>query len=444
MSKMPCFAELGHIVKRVRAIRGRRCSDGVSTITGGRTLEGRLRPAAAKNSVLPLLAATLLCDGSCALRTVPYLRDVETSLSLLAAVGGHTIRYGTTLHTQPGSGWSGDVPVTLASAMRGSVFYLAPLLHRAGSVRLPLPGGCDLGPRPVDLHLAGLAAMGAQVEMAEGAILLRRKGLLHGTDFTLRLPSVGATLTIMLAATVAHGTTVLRGAACEPEIEDVAAFLNLCGAQIVGAGTPTLVIHGVPALDGACYTPLPDRIVACTYAAAVAAAGGQLHIEPCRPEQIALFCDLLCRMGCGAEKGEQSLTVTRDPAKPLHGGIELCAAAYPGFATDAAPLAAAMLLTAQGESTLYDGLFQNRFACAAGFAAMGAEVRVQGRKLHLAGTAKLQGTEVTVPDLRGGAALCVAALAAEGTTTLWDPGHLRRGYEHLIQDLVQVGADAED
>ena len=223
------------------------------TITGGRTLHGRIRPAAAKNSVLPLLAATLLCRTPSRLRAVPPLADVATSLALLQSVGAKAERQGSDLFVAPGQDLQGEIPDYLAGAMRSSVFYLAPLLCRVGEVRLPLPGGCKLGPRPVDIHLAGLAAMGAQVELEGIAVTLRRRGPLHGVDFALRLPSVGATMTLMMAATQAGGTTILRGAACEPEICDLANFLRACGAHITGAGTPVVVIQGGNPLQGTTF-----------------------------------------------------------------------------------------------------------------------------------------------------------------------------------------------
>ena len=245
-------------------------------ITGGRPLQGRVEVPAAKNSVLPLLAATLLCAQPCTLRRVPLLRDVQTSLDLLRAVGSGAAWAGQDLVTQPARQISGRVPTALAGAMRGSVFYLAPLLTRAGWAELPLPGGCRLGPRPIDIHLAGLTAMGAQVCAAAECVALRRHGVLRGTDFALRLPSVGATLTLMLAACCAAGVTTLRGAACEPEIADTAAFLNACGAKITGAGTPVVCIRGTGGelLDGCVHTVLPDRIAAATYAAGGAPPGG--------------------------------------------------------------------------------------------------------------------------------------------------------------------------
>lgn len=410
-------------------------------VRGGRTLAGSIAPPAAKNSVLPLLAATLLCGAPCRLRGVPRLTDVDTSLALLTAVGAKAARCGRDVLTAPVPLLGGDIPPHLAGAMRSSVFYLAPLLVRAGQVRLPMPGGCRLGPRPVDIHLDGLAAMGVQIEFAADAVVLRRAGRLHGTDFTLRLPSVGATETLLMAASCAEGTTVLRGAACEPEVEDLAGFLTACGARITGAGTPVVVIRGrAGGLDGCAYTPLPDRISATTYAAAVAAAGGDVTIRRCRPSTFATFLDFLRAAGCEVHAGPNAVRICRDARTPLKGGQELFAAAWPGFATDAAPLAAAVLLTADGPSRIYDGLFQNRFACAAGFAALGAGVRANGRELAIDGGAALCGTVVTAPDLRGGAALVVAALAAQGKTCVLDEGHIRRGYQSLPAELASLGA----
>ncbi len=410
------------------------------TITGQRLLHGRIRPAAAKNSALPLLAATLLCGAPCRLRDVPRLADVDTSLALLQAVGANVRRCGGDICTRPAAHLCGDIPEPLAGAMRSSVFYLAPLLCRAGYVRLPLPGGCRLGPRPVDIHLAGLAAMGAEVEFEGIAVTLRRKGPLRGVDFTLRLPSVGATMTLLMAACCATGRTVLRGAAREPEIGDMVQFLQACGAQITGAGTPVLTIEGGVPLAGAFHRPLPDRIAAATYAAALASAGGEIEICGCDPAIYDAFLCFLAQTGVQVTRVGDSVRLARDPAVPLQGGVQLRADAWPAFATDTAPLAAAVLLTAEGESEIYDSLFANRFACAAGFAAMGADCTAKGRRLVIHGSSTLHGAAVTAPDLRGGAALLIAALTAEGQTTLRDPGHIKRGYADLPGELHGLGA----
>lgn len=410
-------------------------------ITGGRVLAGGIRPDAAKNSVLPLLAAALLCTGPCVLHGVPDLADVDASLALLRAAGASPERRGADILLPP-SQPCGRIPADIAGAMRASVFYLAPLLVRAGMVELPLPGGCRLGPRPIDIHLDGLAALGAQVDAAPGKVIVRRTGPLRGTEYTLRLPSVGATLTLLMAGCCAQGETTLRGAACEPEIADVAVFLRKCGARIEGAGTPVVHIRGVggPLPGGAGHDPVPDRIAAATYAAAVAVAGGQVTVEQCRPGHLAAFLRFLRAAGCEVAAGPTEFTVRRDPAAPLWGGADLCTGAWPGFATDTAPLAAAVLLRARGDSRIHDALFQNRFACARGFAAMGANVRADGRDLYIHGVESLHGTTVTAPDLRGGAALVLAALAGRGSTVVQDPGHIRRGYRDLPGELAGLGA----
>ena len=409
-------------------------------ITGQKELQGTVRPAAAKNSVLPLLAAALLCGEPVTLRQVPRLADVDTSIALLRAVGAQVCRRGADLRVQAGENLSGLIPPHLAGAMRSSVFYLAPLLCRTGQVRLPLPGGCRLGPRPVDIHLSGLAALGAVVELEGDAVTLRQNGL-RGADFTLRLPSVGATMTLLMAACMAAGTTVLRGAACEPEVADLAAFLGACGARIHGAGTATLVIQGGRPLGGAVYTPMPDRIAAATYAAAAACAGGSVRIQGCPEDSYAAFLQFLRHCGVETERTGDSVIVSRNAAVPLRGGQRLCANAWPALATDTAPLAAAVLLKADAPSEIYDHLFARRFACAVGFAAMGAEVEDRGRQLLLGGRADLHGAEVTAPDLRGGAALLLAALSARGCTLLRDTGHIARGYTNLPGDLANLGAD---
>lgn len=410
-------------------------------ITGGRVLTGRIRPAAAKNSVLPLLAAGLLCAKPCVLRGVPWLSDVDASLALLRTVGANPVRRGPDILLPPAQ-VTGSVPPELAGTMRGSVFYLAPLLVRTGSVEMPLPGGCRLGPRPIDIHLAGLGAMGAEITENPDSVRLSCPGGLQGTEFSLRLPSVGATLTLLMAAACARGTTVLRGAACEPEIADTAAFLRMAGAEIQGAGTPVITIRGADGIlpGGGVHVPLPDRIAAATYAAAVAVAGGKVTVEQCRPGHLASFLRFLCTAGCRVTAGPDRFTVARDPETPLWGGAKLCTGAWPGFATDTAPLAAAVLLKARGESRIHDSLFQNRFACAEGFAAMGARVRAEGRDLYIAGGAALNGARVTAPDLRGGAALVLAGLAARGSTVVQDPGHIRRGYQDLPGELATLGA----
>ena len=406
-------------------------------IRGGRPLHGTVKIPAAKNSVLPLLAAALLCGGPVTLREIPFLADVQASFDLLRGLGC-TIREQCGNVTVSPTPQTGQVPEGPAKAMRSSVFYLAPLLHAVGWVTMPMPGGCNLGPRPIDIHLDGLVHMGAQVCWQKNTLTLRAPGGLVGMDYTLRLPSVGATETLLMAASRARGTTVLRNAACEPEVEDLAEFLRRCGAHITGDGTPVIVVHGVPKLSGTKYTPLPDRIAAATMACAVACAGGALKLENCCPGHLTPVLQLLCQAGC---------RVTCGP-----GGVEICcygplkavdtvyAGVYPAFPTDAAPLAAAAMLTASGESVFEDTVFEHRFACAEGFAAMGAKVQEQGRTLKIAGVPGLHGAAAEALDLRGGAALVLAALGAQGESRITGLHHIQRGYSDLAGLLNSLGA----
>ena len=411
-------------------------------VQGGRGLYGAVDTPTAKNSVLPLLAASLLCHEPVRLHRVPRLSDVEDCLAILRGVGAQTQWVGRTVVVQAGEIVSTVLPTAPVERMRASVLFLAPMLARTGRVTAALPGGCRLGPRPIDIHLAGLAAMGAQVQNESCRMTLTAPGGLRGTDFTLRLPSVGATETMLLAAACAKGQTVLRGAACEPEIVDLANFLNACGARITGAGSPVIHITGVPQLGGAGYRPIPDRIAAATLACAVAAAGGHAVIRRCEPSAFAPVLEALQRAGCSvAVDADCQLTVER--LGPLHGADLVQTGAHPAFPTDAAPLLAAALLWADGETTVRDTVFRQRFACAEGFAAMGAKVCVQGEQLTVCPGGRGRGAAVFAPDLRGGAALAIAALAVHEPVYIHNAAVLRRGYEDLPALLRRLGAQAQ-
>lgn len=409
-------------------------------IEGGRPLGGSVVLPPAKNSVLPLLAASLLCGGPVLLRNVPRTADAETSLALLRVLGAGAEWTTEGVWVKSGEKLENQLPQELASAMRSSVFYLAPLLHRTGRVTMPLPGGCRLGPRLIDIHLDGLSRMGARLSWQQRTLTLAAPRRLCGVDYTLRMPSVGATESLMMAAALARGGTILRGVACEPEVADLAAFLNACGADIHGAGTPTIRVRGVEELGGTDFTPLPDRIIGATLVCAAAAAGGRVRLENGRMGDMRDSLTLLRRMGCAVFE-DDGITVERDGILRPVGMVST--GAWPGFATDCAPLLAAALLTAGGESTIRDTLFEKRFACAAGFAAMGANVAVEGRQLTIRGVEKLRGARVKAPDLRGGAALILAALGAEGVTLVEDAGHIRRGYPSLEKVLCELGAAAK-
>ena len=409
-------------------------------IEGGRRLSGDLTVQGAKNSVLPILAATLLCSETVVLHRVPRTSDVHTSLQLLETLGKTPRRPPRApLTIAPGPMLCSQLPWDLAAAMRSSIFYLAPVLHKTGRVTMPMPGGCRLGPRLIDIHLEGLARMGARITWQPQTVTLTRNGVLHGADYTLRIPSVGATETLLMAAAGAQGASVLRGAACEPEVKDLADFLNRCGADIHGAGTPIIRVRGTPELGGCAFTPLPDRIIGATLACAAASAGGRVELPNARADEMQDILQLLERAGCRVER-QNGVCIQAEGR--LQGVGKICTGAWPGFATDNAPLLAAAMLRAEGTTEICDTLFEKRFACAAQFAAMGAEVQVKGRTLCIAGRQTLHGAECYAPDLRGGAALVLAALGAQNEpSTVWDAGHIDRGYPCLAAMLRKLGAN---
>lgn len=407
-------------------------------ITGGRPLQGRVEVPAAKNSVLPLLAAALLCSGPVRLQNVPRLTDVEDCLALLRGVGCTAGWQGAALAVQ-GQPMRTDLAPEAAGRMRASILFCAPLLARLGRVSTVLPGGCRIGARPIDLHLQGLAQMGVrQLPAAPGQLTLYAPAGLRGAEICLSFPSVGATETLLLAAATAQGQTVLHGAAKEPEIVDLAAFLNACGGCVEGAGTDTIRVQGRRCLAGCTFAPMADRIIASTLACAVAAAGGRVELAGCAPGLYAPLLKILEQMGCTVERAHDAAAISRFGA--LRGAGNVHTAPYPGLATDAAPLLAAVMLCAQGESSLQDRVFENRFACAGGFAALGANVRVAERTLYVQPAGALHGAKLTAPDLRGGAALVVAALAARGSSRLDGVELVRRGYAELDRLLAGLGA----
>lgn len=407
-------------------------------ITGGRRLFGTVKIPAAKNSVLPLLAASLLCSGTVRLIDLPRLSDVEDCLALLRAAGCT-------------AGWQGaDILVCgsprrwqlereSAGRMRASILFCAPLLARLGRAETVLPGGCRIGARPIDLHLEGLAQMGVQFRQSgsEELAMTAPHGL-HGAAIRLRFASVGATETLILAAAAARGETVISNAAREPEIVDLANFLNRCGGCVQGAGMDTVRIRGRQLLTGCTFCPAADRIVASTLACACAAAGGRVELTGCAPELYAPVLDILVRMGCTVERGAERAVVAR--LGELKGVGTVHTGVYPRLATDAAPLLAAAMLCAKTESCICDHVFEHRFGCAEGFRALGARVTTSGQSIQIEPGVGLRGAQMAAPDLRGGAALVVAALAAQGTSRVTQTGYIDRGYADFAQTLAGLGA----
>ena len=407
-------------------------------VTGGRPLQGTARIPAAKNSVLPLIAAALLCQKPVRLRGVPRLSDVDACLALVRSTGTEAGWQGGDVCVS-GTPFCSALPGQTAEQMRASILFCAPLLARLGRAETVLPGGCKIGARPIDLHLAGLAQMGAQEHSAgPGKLLLTAPSGLHGAEITLGYPSVGATETLLLAAACAKGRTILRGAAREPEIADLAAFLNRCGGCVEGAGSSTIRIEGRRALGGCVFSPVPDRIFASTLACACAAAGGRVELAGCPASLYAPVLEILAQMGCAVDADGDTVRLARFGR--LYGAGRVFTGVYPGLATDAAPLLAAVMLCAGGESSIEDVIFERRFGCAEGFLRLGGRVFVAGRVLHVAPCAGLRGAALEAPDLRGGAALVLAALAARGQSCLTGVEYLDRGYADFTEILAGLGA----
>ncbi len=406
-------------------------------ITGGNRLGGAVTIHGAKNSVLPLLAACVLCRGECVLHRCPALSDVESSIDILRHLGATVTREGDTVTVNAETLHNNDIPERLMRKMRSSIVFLGAITARMGEARVSLPGGCELGPRPIDLHLAGLSTLGATVTEQHGCLHTTLDRRFVGNTVSLAFPSVGATENLLLAAATAEGTTVLAGAAREPEIGDLIAFLNAAGARIT-VHPDVITVEGVPSLHGCQHTVLPDRIEAATYLAAVAVTGGTVLLSPVIPEHLAPILPLFQEAGCHLKWWEDSLLLS---APPRLQHLKLVRSLpYPGFPTDAAaPLLAAMT-TADGVSVFVETIFENRYKYVDELARLGAVVKTEGRVAVVEGVSHLQAAPVCCTDLRGGAALVVAALAADGTTSISKLHHLDRGYAELCDALRALGA----
>ncbi len=413
-------------------------TEDILRIRGGKPLCGEITVQGAKNSALPLMAAALLCDGETVLHRVPQLSDVYAASRILNRLGCRCTAEGNTVSIRYSGSGSFEIPDADMRAMRSSIMFLGPILGRMRRCTLSMPGGCELGPRPIDLHLAAMRRMGVEIREEDGRIVCTAEKL-RGTRIRLKLPSVGVTENVMMAAVCAEGETVLMNAAREPEIVDLARFLNQCGAKITGAGGSTVVISGGSPLTGTEYAVMPDRIAAVTYLCAGAAAGGSVSIAGVVPQHIESCTRVLEAAGCSITEKGGILTLERTGGLKAVPYIETMP--YPEFPTDAQALISAVLCIAEGRSIIRETIFDSRFKHVGALREMGADIRVYGKKAEITGVPGLHGAAVAATDLRGGAAMAVAAFAAEGETDLRELHHLDRGYEHFAETFHSLGGD---
>ena len=402
-------------------------------------LEGRVRASGAKNSVLKLMAATVLAEGTFVLRNVPALEDVAAMADLLRSMGLSVDHEDDALTIVRPADVTPEAPYELVEQMRASIVVLGPLLARFGQARVALPGGDDFGPRPIDMHLQSLERLGATFTTAHGYIEGRADHLV-GTRLFLDFPSVGATENALMAAVLAKGETVIENAAREPEIADLAAFLNRMGATIVGAGSPTITIEGVDELSPVEHEVIPDRIEAATFLAALGVAGGEIVIEGARPDHMDMLMQKLGNMGVRTSSHPDGVWGM------AHGRLQatdVSTLPYPGVATDYKPLFVSMLAVADGVGIVAENIFSGRFRYVDELVRMGADIRTEDHYAIVRGVERLSGAPVRAHDIRAGAALVVAGLGAEGETVVADAHHIDRGYDRFVEKLQALGADIE-
>lgn len=411
-------------------------------LEGGRPLEGTIAIAGAKNTALKLMVASLLSDEPLILSNQPDLVDVSVLAHLLAELGVRVGRNSDGCMTlDAASLTSMKAPYDLVRKMRASILVFGPLLARCGHAEVSLPGGCAIGTRPVDLHIAGLEALGATIELKEGYLVGEASGGLEGAEFTFPQVSVGATEHVMMTATLAHGTTLIRNAAMEPEIRDLADCLNAMGADITGAGSNEIRINGVTRLGGATHRMLPDRIEAGTYAMAAAATGGRLRLAGATEDHFGDVASALRQAGVAIDSRDGGIEVRR--ADGILKGVDVTTRPFPGFATDLQAQFMALMTTACGVSRIHENIFENRFMHVPELMRMGADIEVRGGTAIVQGVDGLKGAPVMATDLRASVCLVLAGLVAEGETTVNRVYHLDRGYERLVEKLSGCGATIE-
>ena len=411
-------------------------------VKGGNRLVGAVKTSGAKNAVLPIIAASILGTTPSHLDEVPMLEDVHTISEVLKCLGlsVECSPEKNVLDIDSTSITSYEAPYELVRTMRASFLVMGPLLARIGKARISMPGGCAIGARPIDIHLKGFEALGVKIEQGHGYIEASAPEGLKGTSIYFDFPSVGATENIMMAASLAEGTTILENAAEEPEIVDLANYLNKMGAKIRGAGTDTIRIEGVEKLHGADYTIIPDRIEAGTYMIAAAMTGGDIVVENVLPEHQKPLIAKLREAGAVVEEDIDKVRVIgKNPLK----AVSIKTLPYPGFPTDMQAQMMAMMVIAEGRSKVTETVFENRFMHVVELNRMGAQISTEGRSAVIDGPCKLTGCDVRATDLRAGAAMILAGLVAEGTTRIGDLHHIDRGYENIVAKLKNLGADIE-
>ncbi|UOR11266.1 UDP-N-acetylglucosamine 1-carboxyvinyltransferase [Halobacillus amylolyticus] len=410
-------------------------------VRGGRQLNGTVRAEGAKNAVLPVIAASIIAsEGKSVLHDVPALADVYTINEVIRHMNADVEMKDRSVTIDASKQLTTEAPIEYVRKMRASVLVLGPLLARYGHAKVALPGGCAIGSRPLDQHLKGFEAMGAEVTVGNGSIEAHVKGRLQGAKIYLDVPSVGATENIIMAAALAQGRTVLENCAKEPEIVDLANFLNKMGARIVGAGTETIRIDGVDKLYGATHTIIPDRVEAGTFMVAAAISGGNVLVQGAMHEHLRSVISKMEEMGVKIEEEEDGLRVIGP--KQLK-ATDIKTMPHPGFPTDMQSQMMALMLNAKGTSVITETVFENRFMHVEEFRRMNAKMKIEGRSVIVEGPSALQGAEVQATDLRAGAALILAGLVADGYTRVTELKHLDRGYVDFTEKLAQLGADIE-
>ncbi|REJ71781.1 MAG: UDP-N-acetylglucosamine 1-carboxyvinyltransferase [Proteobacteria bacterium] len=409
-------------------------------IRGGQPLQGRIAISGAKNAALPILAASLLTSEELRLQNVPHLNDITTMIELLGALGAEVaVDESGSLCMTAAALSSRRAPYELVKTMRASILVMGPLLARFGRAEVSFPGGCAIGSRPVDLHLKGFEAMGAQIDVRDGYIVATTEGGLRGCDFTFEMVTVGGTENLLMAAVLAEGKTVLRNVAREPEITDLVRFLRAMGADISGDDTDTLVIQGVRSLRACEYAVMPDRIEAGTYLVAAAATGGCITVEGANAEHLGLVLDKLREAGVDVRVDGDAITADMSGKRPL--SVDVITAPYPGFPTDMQAQFTALNLVADGVARITETIFENRLIHAQEMSRMGANITIDGHSVIIRGQEEISGAPVMASDLRASASLVIAGLAAKGETRVDRIYHIDRGYERIEEKLQSVGAD---